>query len=74
MGFAVASEAARRGARVTLVSGPVSLPDPPGLDTVRVETAEEMARAVLKLFPSAEAVVMAAAVADFRPEGQPRAS
>ncbi len=68
MGFAVASEARRRGAAVTLVTGPVALPDPPGVKTIRVETADEMAEAVLSRFGSADAVVMAAAVADFRPE------
>jgi phosphopantothenoylcysteine decarboxylase/phosphopantothenate--cysteine ligase len=68
MGFAVAAEAARRGAAVTLVSGPVPLPDPPGVEVVRVETAEEMAAAVFDRYPRTDAVVMAAAVADFRPE------
>ena len=68
MGFAVAEEAARRGARVTIVAGPVALHDPPGIQVVRVETAEEMAREVLARFPEAEVVVMSAAVADFRPE------
>jgi phosphopantothenoylcysteine decarboxylase / phosphopantothenate---cysteine ligase len=67
MGFAVAAEAARRGARVTLVAGPVSLSDPPGVEVVRVETAEQMADAVFARYPSIDAVVMAAAVADFRP-------
>jgi phosphopantothenoylcysteine decarboxylase/phosphopantothenate--cysteine ligase len=67
MGFAVATEAARRGADVTLVSGPVALPDPPMVDVVRVETAEEMQRAVAARAPGSDAVVMAAAVADFRP-------
>jgi len=70
MGFAVAREAHRRGADVTLVAGPVALPDPPGVAVIRVETAEQMAGAVFERFPSADAVVMAAAVADFRP-GQP---
>jgi phosphopantothenoylcysteine decarboxylase / phosphopantothenate---cysteine ligase len=70
MGFAVAAEARRRGAAVTLVTGPVALPDPPGVEMVRVETAEEMANAVLERSPSTDAVVMAAAVADFRPESR----
>lgn len=70
MGFAVAAEASRRGARVTLVRGPVALPDPDGVELVRVETAEEMAEAVLGRFGEADAVVMAAAVADFRPEAE----
>jgi phosphopantothenoylcysteine decarboxylase / phosphopantothenate---cysteine ligase len=67
MGFAVAAELVRRGATVTLVAGPVSLADPPGVEVVRVETAEEMSQRVLERFPSVDAVVMAAAVADFRP-------
>ena len=68
MGFAIAAEAARRGAAVTLVTGPVALADPPGVgDVVRVETSDEMARAVLERFDDTRAVVMAAAVADFRP-------
>jgi phosphopantothenoylcysteine decarboxylase / phosphopantothenate---cysteine ligase len=53
---------------VTLVSGPVALPDPSGVEVIRVETAEEMAAAVFDRYPDADAVVMAAAVADFRPE------
>ena len=68
MGFAVAAEAARRGAAVTLVSGPVALPDPPGVELVRVETAEQMAQAVFARYPSTDVVIMAAAVADFRPD------
>jgi phosphopantothenoylcysteine decarboxylase/phosphopantothenate--cysteine ligase len=67
MGFAIAGEAARRGAEVTLVAGPVSLPDPPGVNVVRVETAEEMRAAVASRAEGTDAVVMAAAVADFRP-------
>jgi phosphopantothenoylcysteine decarboxylase / phosphopantothenate---cysteine ligase len=67
MGFAIAVEAARRGADVTLVRGPVALPDPPGVAMVRVETAEEMHAAVERAAADADAVVMAAAVADFRP-------
>ncbi len=68
MGFAVAAEARRRGATVTLVTGPVSLADPPGVEVIRVETAEEMGHAVLERYGATDAVVMAAAVADFRPE------
>lgn len=67
MGFAVATEAARRGADVTLVSGPVELGNPPAVRVVRVETTEEMRERVLERFPSVDAVVMAAAVSDFRP-------
>jgi phosphopantothenoylcysteine decarboxylase/phosphopantothenate--cysteine ligase len=68
MGYAVAREAAKRGAAVALVSGPSSLPDPPGVEVVRVETAEEMRDAVLARFEEADAVVKAAAVADWRPK------
>jgi phosphopantothenoylcysteine decarboxylase/phosphopantothenate--cysteine ligase len=67
MGFAVAAEAARRGAEVTLVAGPVGLADPAGVEVIRVETAEQMAREVFERFDRADAVVAAAAVADFRP-------
>jgi len=68
MGFAVAAEAAARGADVRLVVGPGTVPPPPGPRTVRVTTAEEMREAVLAGAGEAEAVVMAAAVSDFRPE------
>jgi phosphopantothenoylcysteine decarboxylase/phosphopantothenate--cysteine ligase len=68
MGLTVAARAARRGATVTVVSGPVALGDPPGVEVVRVETAEEMATEALARFPAVDAVVMAAAVADFRPD------
>ena len=67
MGYAVAREAAARGARVVLVSGPVAIPPPPGVDVVRVTTAEEMREAVLGHLDEADAVVKAAAVADWRP-------
>jgi phosphopantothenoylcysteine decarboxylase/phosphopantothenate--cysteine ligase len=64
-GFAIAAAAAAAGARVTLVSGPVALTTPPGVDRIDVETAEEMAKAVKKALP-ADAAVMVAAVADWR--------
>lgn len=64
-GHAIAAALARRGARVTLVSGPVTLPDPPGVTTVRVERAEDMLQAVLSALP-ADIAVMVAAVADWR--------
>jgi phosphopantothenoylcysteine decarboxylase/phosphopantothenate--cysteine ligase len=67
MGFALASEAARRGAEVTLVAGPVALATPPGVERVDVETALEMRAAVVERMPRTSVVVMAAAVADFRP-------
>ncbi|MDO8915389.1 MAG: bifunctional phosphopantothenoylcysteine decarboxylase/phosphopantothenate--cysteine ligase CoaBC [Coriobacteriia bacterium] len=66
-GYAVAEEATRRGADVTLVSGPVSLSAPFGVRCVRVETAAEMRDAVMAAYPAADAVVMTAAVADLRP-------
>jgi phosphopantothenoylcysteine decarboxylase/phosphopantothenate--cysteine ligase len=66
-GYAIAEEAARRGAEVTLVSGPTSLTDPFGVTTVRVETAAEMLEAVEGAYGAADVVIAAAAVADFRP-------
>jgi phosphopantothenoylcysteine decarboxylase/phosphopantothenate--cysteine ligase len=68
MGFAVAAEAAGRGADVTLVVGPGTVEPPEGPTVVRVTTAQEMRDAVLAASRNADAVVMAAAVADFRPE------
>lgn len=68
MGFAVARAAARRGARVVLVTGPTPLGDPRGIDVVRVESAGEMAAAVDAHAPVASVVVAAAAVADYRPK------
>jgi phosphopantothenoylcysteine decarboxylase/phosphopantothenate--cysteine ligase len=67
MGFAIAAEAARRGAAVVLVAGPVALPTPFGVERVDVETAVEMEEAVRARGAAADVVVMAAAVADFRP-------
>ncbi|MEJ2168319.1 MAG: bifunctional phosphopantothenoylcysteine decarboxylase/phosphopantothenate--cysteine ligase CoaBC [Desulfobacterales bacterium] len=67
MGWALAGAAWRRGADVALVSGPVSLDPPVGPALVRVETAEEMRSAVARLLPDADVLIMAAAVADFRP-------
>lgn len=64
-GFAIASMAAAAGARVTLVSGPVSLPTPLGVDRVDVESADEMAEAVRRALP-ADAAFMVAAVADWK--------
>jgi len=66
-GFAIAEEAARRGARVFLVTGPTHLPDPFGCEVVRVQTALQMRAAVLARAHAADAIVMSAAVADFRP-------
>ena len=68
MGFSLAAEAASRGARTLLVSGPVALPTPPGVERFDVATAAEMAEMVERLASQAEVVIMAAAVADFRPQ------
>jgi phosphopantothenoylcysteine decarboxylase / phosphopantothenate---cysteine ligase len=65
-GHAIAAAAAAAGARVTLVSGPVTIPDPPGVAVVRVESAREMLAAVEAALP-ADLAVFAAAVADWRP-------
>ena len=64
-GFAIAAAAAEAGARVTLVAGPVTVPTPPGVDRVDVETARDMAAAVAAALP-ADVAVMVAAVADWR--------
>jgi phosphopantothenoylcysteine decarboxylase/phosphopantothenate--cysteine ligase len=66
-GYAIAEEAARRGATVTLVSGPTALPDPFGAAVVRIETAQEMLEAVQAVYETTDVVIAAAAVADFRP-------
>ncbi len=66
-GYAVAAEAARRGAVVTLVSANAALPEPAGVHVVAVETALELQEAVEKAAAQADVVVMVAAVADFRP-------
>ncbi|MFK0222401.1 bifunctional phosphopantothenoylcysteine decarboxylase/phosphopantothenate--cysteine ligase CoaBC [Streptomyces vinaceus] len=66
-GYALARAAVARGARVTLVAANTALADPAGVDVVRVGTAVQLREAVLKAAADADAVVMAAAVADFRP-------
>ncbi|MFE2171228.1 bifunctional phosphopantothenoylcysteine decarboxylase/phosphopantothenate--cysteine ligase CoaBC [Streptomyces sp. NPDC059447] len=66
-GYALARTAVARGARVTLVAANTALADPAGVDVVRVGTAVQLREAVLKAASEADAVVMAAAVADFRP-------
>lgn len=68
MGVAVAGEAARRGALVHLVLGPGTVAPPPRVDAEHVTSAEEMRAAVMAHLDTADAVVMAAAVADFRPK------
>src|SRR5215213_6013871 len=67
MGWALAEEAARRGAKVTVVAANVSLSRAPGIDYVDVGTAAELAAACRERFPSADVLLMAAAVADYRP-------
>lgn len=68
MGYAIAAAARARGAEVILVSGPSSLNSDPGITTVRVNTAAEMADALCRHFPACTVLIMAAAVADFRPK------
>ena len=70
MGFAVAEAAVRRGAKVILVSGPVSLETPAGVDRIDVRTAKEMYFAVLDRVGSVSVAILAAAVADYRPVEQ----
>ena len=67
MGFAIAEAAARRGAEVVLVAGPVSLATPHGVQRIDVETALEMRDAVLAALPRATIAILAAAVADYAP-------
>ena len=67
MGYAVAAEAARRGARVVLVSGPTRLEPPGGTEVVRVRSASQMRDAIQRIAGDADIVVMAAAVADYTP-------
>lgn len=67
MGFALAAEAASRGARVIVIAGPVAIDPPAGCEVERVTTTDEMYRAVLEKLSEASIVVMAAAVADYRP-------
>ena len=70
MGYAVAGEAARRGARVVLVSGPTPLDVPSGVEVVRVRSAAEMHEAMRVAAADADVVVMAAAVADYTPQSR----
>jgi phosphopantothenoylcysteine decarboxylase/phosphopantothenate--cysteine ligase len=67
MGYALAAEAARRGAQVTVVAANVALPDPPGAAVVPVTTAAELAAACAERFDACDLLLMAAAVADYRP-------
>ncbi len=68
MGYALAEAALRRGARVLLVSGPAALTPPDAAEITRVESAEQMREAVLKLLPQATIVIKTAAVSDYRPK------
>ena len=71
MGFAIAAECARRGADVTLLAGPVSLPTPhPSIKRIDVESAREMCDAAVEQFPLCDAAILSAAVADYRPAVQ----
>ncbi len=70
MGYALASQAGKRGASVTLISGPSHLPDPKDVNTVRVQTAQQMYEAVLEHECDADIIIGAAAVADYRPVQQ----
>lgn len=67
MGYAIAEAAAAEGARVVLVSGPVALAAPEGVEVVPVKTARDMLNAAASVFPAADAAIFAAAVADLRP-------
>lgn len=68
MGFAIAQAAYRLGAEVRLISGPVALPEPHGIDLVKVDTAQEMLASVSEHLPEADVSVFAAAVSDYRPK------
>jgi phosphopantothenoylcysteine decarboxylase/phosphopantothenate--cysteine ligase len=69
MGVAIAAEAHARGAHVTLILGPGTVAAPVGVEVVRIETAAQLREAVVSRAADADAIVMAAAVADFRPKG-----
>ncbi|UCZ51787.1 bifunctional phosphopantothenoylcysteine decarboxylase/phosphopantothenate--cysteine ligase CoaBC [Bacillus shivajii] len=68
MGYAIAKEAAKRGADVTLISGVSAVEEPHGVNVVRVDSAQQMYHAVLKEFPHQDLVIKSAAVADYRPK------
>ena len=69
MGYALAEAARDRGAKITLITAPTALPEPPAMKIIRVRTADEMREAVMKAVRRAEALIMAAAVSDYRVEG-----
>lgn len=68
MGYAIADVAGRRGAHVTLISGPTGLSPPPGVHRISIRTVEELREAVLRHFETCHVLIMAAAVLDFRPK------
>jgi len=68
MGYAIAQAARDRGAKVTLITAPTSLPDPAGVEAIHIRTAAEMKAAVAKAVARADALIMAAAVADYQPK------
>ncbi len=68
MGYAIAQAAAARGAEVTLISGPVELETPQGVNRIDIVSSEDMFRAVCECFPACDALIMAAAPADFTPQ------
>ena len=68
MGYAVAEAARDRGAKVTLITAPTSLPDPVGIEIIPVRTTAEMKKAVTKAVAKADALIMAAAVTDYQPK------
>ena len=67
MGYALAEAARDRGARAVLVTAPTGLPNPPQVEVVKVQTADQMAQAIKREVAAADALIMAAAVADYRP-------
>jgi len=73
MGYAVAEAARDRGATVTLISAPASLPEPVGIEVINVQTASQMKEAVAKAVAKADALIMAAAVADYQPRAVSKA-
>jgi phosphopantothenoylcysteine decarboxylase / phosphopantothenate---cysteine ligase len=68
MGYAIAEAAAKFGADVTLISGPTNLPSPLNVNTIRVESAQEMYEQVMKYYQDSHIVIKSAAVADYRPK------
>ncbi|MDH3360494.1 MAG: bifunctional phosphopantothenoylcysteine decarboxylase/phosphopantothenate--cysteine ligase CoaBC, partial [Desulfobulbaceae bacterium] len=70
MGYAIAAAASQRGAAVTLISGPTSLPTPPNVNTIQITTAQEMYDEIINRYEGVDVVVKAAAVSDFRPDEQ----